>query len=57
MIRLDKYLSDATPYSRREARDLVKRKAVSVNGSVARSVDMKVDEEKDSVAVNGQAIA
>ena len=56
MIRLDKYLSDAAPFSRREVRDLVRKKSVTVNGSVAASADMKVDETKDSVCVNGKTI-
>ena len=56
MIRLDKYLSDASPFSRREVRDLVRKKSVTVNGSVAASADMKVDETKDSVCVNGKTI-
>jgi 16S rRNA pseudouridine516 synthase len=57
MIRLDKFLSDATAYSRKEVRSLVKRKAVLVNGLAARMPDMKIDEEKDTVCVNGQPIA
>ena len=56
MLRLDKYLSDATSYSRREVRGLVKRKAVTVNGTVARDVDIKVDETQDTVCVNGTAV-
>ena len=56
MLRLDKYLSDAPSYSRREVRGLVKRKAVTVNGTVARDVDIKVDETQDTVCVNGTAV-
>ena len=56
MIRLDKYLSDAAPYSRKEVRELVKRKAVTVNGVIAGKVDMKVDENRDNVWVNGKNI-
>lgn len=56
MIRLDKYLSDAAPFSRREVRDLVRKKSITVNGSVAASADMKVDETKESVCVNGKTI-
>ena len=55
-MRLDKYLSDATPHSRREVRNLVKLKAITVNGAVAKSVDMKIDETSDSVCVNGELI-
>ena len=56
MIRLDKYLSDASPYSRKEVRVLVKRNAVTVNGAAAKSADMKINEEKDTVCVNGTQI-
>ena len=52
-MRLDKYLSDATEHSRRDVRNLVKRKAITVNGIVAASVDMKVNETQDTVCVNG----
>ena len=56
MMRLDKYLSDATAYSRKDVRGLVKRSAVTVNGAVAKSTDMKIDEEKDTVCVNNAPI-
>ena len=56
MMRLDKFLSDASVYSRKDVRSLVKRKAVTVNGVPARMADMKIDETKDSVAVNGEVI-
>ena len=56
MIRLDKFLSDATAYSRKDVRTLVKRKAVSVNGTAARTPDMKIDETKDSVCIDGEIV-
>ena len=55
-MRLDKYLSDATPYTRREIRGLVMRKTITVNGVTARNADMKVDEKSDTVCVNGTAV-
>ena len=56
MLRLDKYLSDAAPFSRKEVRTLVRKKLITVNGVVAATADMKVDETKDSVCVNGEKI-
>ncbi len=56
MIRLDKYLSDASPYSRREVRGLVKRSAVTVNGRVAKIADIKIDEQNDTVCVDGKPV-
>ena len=55
-MRLDKYLSDATPHSRRDVRNLVRRKAVTVNGAAASSADMKINEETDTVCVNGELV-
>ena len=56
MIRLDKFLSEASPYSRRDVRGLVKRGAVSVNGVPAKAPDMKVNENQDVICVNGAHI-
>ena len=56
MMRLDKYLSDASCHSRKDVRTLVRRGAVAVNGTAAKSADMKVDEQKDIVCVNGKQI-
>ena len=55
-MRLDKYLSDATAYSRREIRGLVRRNAVTVNGAIAKNADMKIDENKDAVCVEGRIV-
>ena len=57
MIRLDKFLSDATAYSRKDVRTLIKRKAVSVNGLPAKAPDMKIDETNDTVCINGKPVA
>ena len=55
-MRLDKYLSDATAYSRRDVRNLVKRKAISVNGIPAKCADMKINESGDVVCVDGKTV-
>ncbi|MBO7147257.1 MAG: rRNA pseudouridine synthase [Lentisphaeria bacterium] len=55
-MRLDKYLSEATAYSRKDVRGLVKRNAITVNGNIAKNVDVKVDENKDCVCVNGESV-
>ena len=56
MIRLDRYLSESTPHSRKEIRSLVRRNAVTVNGIVAGTADMKIDETQSSVCINGQQV-
>ena len=55
-MRLDKYLSDATAYSRRDIRGLVNRKAITVNGLIAKAADIKINETADQVCVNGESV-
>ena len=55
-MRLDKYLSESTAYSRKDVRGLIKRKAITVNGIAAQTSDLKVDEKTDVVCVNGEAV-
>ncbi len=57
MIRLDKFIADASSFSRKEVRVLVKRNAVTVNGITAKTPDMKVDETCDTVCVDGKNIS
>lgn len=56
MIRLDKYLSEATAYSRKDVRALVKRGVILVNGIAAKAPDMKLDENTAEVVVDGEKI-
>ena len=44
MIRLDKYISDTLPCTRKEAIKLIKGKKVSVNGEIITQSDKKIDE-------------
>ena len=55
--RLDKFISSQlVSISRKDARELIKRGAVTVNGTSERSADRKIDAEKDVVAVSGEVI-
>lgn len=54
--RLDKFLSSQTALSRKEAQKAIKDKRVTLNGSVTRAVDTKVDTETDSVTLDGQPL-
>ena len=56
MLRLDKFLSDAAPYSRKEVRALVKRRAVTVNGKPVSAPDVKIDENSAQVQVDGKTV-
>lgn len=54
--RLDKIIASRTLYSRREVQDLIKKGLVRVNGISVRDRGAKIDDEKDSVSVNGEEL-
>lgn len=57
MQRLDRYLSEAGVESRRKIKDIVKAGRVSVNGTVIRSPEIKIDETKDQICLDGNCIS
>ena len=56
LIRLDKILSSTGEYSRSEAKTLIKRGLVTVDGRIAASGDKKADPEKSDIRVKGERI-
>lgn len=54
--RLDKIIASRTLYSRREVQDLIKKGFVKVNGISVRDRGAKIDDETDSVSVNGETL-
>lgn len=57
MQRLDRYLSEAGVESRRKIKDIVKAGRVSVNGTVIRNPEIKIDETKDEISLDGKCIS
>ncbi len=55
-MRIDKFISEQLVISRSDAKALLKRSEVTINGSVVKSADTKFDPEKDTVAVRGEKI-
>lgn len=51
--RLEKYMAQSGIASRREAKDLITKRLVTVNGKVAREPGMGIDPTKDKVKVTG----
>lgn len=51
--RLEKYLAHAGLASRREAKDLINRGLVTVNGTVAKNPGQGIDSSKDRVKITG----
>lgn len=56
MERLDKVISNQTGYSRKEVKDLVRQKRVSVNKNIVSKSDLKVDIDKDEIIVDNSVI-
>ncbi|MBQ3379987.1 MAG: rRNA pseudouridine synthase [Clostridia bacterium] len=55
-MRLDKMLSECTSESRSEIKKLIRQGRVSVNAVPVRSPDMKIDETRDTVTLDGRTI-
>lgn len=55
-MRLDKFLSECTNYSRKEIKKAIKAGTVFVNKEPALKCDEKIDELKDAVVLNGEEI-
>lgn len=56
MVRLQKYLADAGVASRRASEKLIAEGRVSVNGEVIREMGAKVDENYDTVSLDGEVV-
>ena len=55
-MRLDRFLSNQMNISRADAKELIKKRVVAVNGETAKLFDMKVNPESDEVAADGKAV-
>ena len=56
MERLDKVISNQTEYSRKDAKYLALKRKITVNGEVIFRSDIKVDPDKDVIAIDGKNI-
>lgn len=57
LVRLDRFLSNQMNISRAGAKELIKKRLVTVNGGAAKLFDMKIDPERDAVAAEGKKIS
>ncbi len=55
-MRIDKFISEQAGVSRSDAKAMIKRKEITVNGAAVKSADTKIDPEKDIVSVCGKEI-
>ncbi|MBQ2824243.1 MAG: rRNA pseudouridine synthase [Oscillospiraceae bacterium] len=56
LIRLDKFLSGQLNISRNDAKELIKKRLVTINGTVAKLYETKVDPAKDTVVSEGREV-
>ncbi len=56
MMRLDKFFSEQKILSRKEVGEKLKKGAITVNGIAVKKGDIKIDEYKDEIALNGEVI-
>lgn len=55
-MRIDKFAAEQTGISRSDAKELIKRRKITVNGALVTSADMHVDPEKDEIIIGGKPI-
>ena len=55
-IRLDKFVSERTEYSRSQIKTLIKKGGIKIDGSPAKSPDIKIDPDLQKVYVCGSEI-
>lgn len=55
-MRIDKFFSSQKILSRKECGEALKKGLISVNGSIVKKGDFKIDEEKDEIALDGKVI-
>ncbi|MBQ6872903.1 MAG: rRNA pseudouridine synthase [Clostridia bacterium] len=56
MERLDKILSSALKISRGDVKKLMKKQSVTVNGTLVKSGEMKIDPDTDEIRLNGSPV-
>ena len=54
--RLDKFISEAMAISRADAKKLITKSAVTINGAVVKKSDFKIDTDTDEVKANGKLL-
>ena len=57
MERLDKYISNQSGMSRKQAREAIWKGNVAVNGAAEKTIDRKIDPDKDEITLDGKPVA
>ena len=56
-MRLDKFISERTEFTRSQIKSLAAKGRVTVNGIAVRKTDTHIDPENDSITVDGRAVS
>ena len=56
MERLDKFIGSQTNFSRKEIKELIRKKKVLVNDTIVSTSDIKIDTNNTKVVINGEEI-
>jgi len=56
MERLDKFIASQSGMTRKQARETIWKGGVSVNGALEKTIDRKIDPDKDSVLLDGREV-
>ncbi len=57
MERLDKYISNQSGMSRKQAREAIWKGCVTVNGAAEKTIDRKIDPDKDEITLDGRPVS
>lgn len=57
MVRLDKFISDAVPCTRKEASLIIRSRRVAIDGKIITKADEKFDENSKSVMLDGKELS
>ncbi len=57
LIRLDKFISERSELSRSQIKQLAAKGQITLNGSVVKKSDTKIDPDSDSISVSGKVIS
>ena len=56
MERLDKIIGMVTNYSRKDIKELIRKKRVTINGNIALKSDIKIEPSTTKIAIDGRSI-
>ena len=56
MERLDKIISNQTTYTRKEVKDLIKKKRITVNNEIVTKSDIKINEKIDIIKIDNRIL-